>query len=76
MRGALIVNPFDIAGTAESLDRALSLPLEERKERHASLMEQLRRYSLSHWRDHFLRDLAVDGPDMASDPARETLENA
>jgi trehalose 6-phosphate synthase len=55
--GALVVNPFDLSQMAEALERALSMPLEERQERHASMMKPLREMDLSKWRDAFLADL-------------------
>ncbi|MGI4814945.1 MAG: alpha,alpha-trehalose-phosphate synthase (UDP-forming) [Janthinobacterium lividum] len=55
--GALIVNPFDVAQMAEALEKALTLPLAERRKQHAIMMDSLRTNDLSCWRDHFLRDL-------------------
>jgi trehalose-6-phosphate synthase len=42
---------------AEALSQALSMPLEERKARHADMMARLRASDLSTWRDAFLEDL-------------------
>lgn len=55
--GALVVNPFDLTQMAEALERALSMPLEDRKARHADMMARLRANDLSTWRDAFLADL-------------------
>ncbi|KAA0086267.1 alpha,alpha-trehalose-phosphate synthase (UDP-forming) [Paraburkholderia sp. T12-10] len=55
--GALIVNPHDIVGMSEALERALSMPLAERKQRHEANMAALRRNDLGVWRDTFLADL-------------------
>ena len=55
--GALVVNPFDLTQMAEALERALSMPLADRKARHADMMAQLRSGDLSTWRDAFLADL-------------------
>jgi trehalose 6-phosphate synthase len=55
--GALIVNPFDLTQMAEALSHALSMPLVERKARHADMMASLRASDLSTWRDAFLDDL-------------------
>jgi trehalose 6-phosphate synthase len=57
MPGALVVNPYDLAQMAEALSQALSMPLEERKARHADMMARLRASDLSTWRDAFLEDL-------------------
>jgi len=50
------------------MDRALSMRLEERQERHAAMMEVMRRNSLDRWRDRFTGDLAQARPQ-----ARETI---
>jgi trehalose 6-phosphate synthase len=55
--GALVVNPFDLSQMADALARALSMPAEERKARHADMMGCLRASDLSVWRDAFLDDL-------------------
>jgi trehalose 6-phosphate synthase len=54
---ALIINPHDIDGMSEALERALSMPLAERKQRHEVNMAVLRRNDLGVWRDTFLDDL-------------------
>jgi len=55
--GALVVNPFDLSQMADALACALSMPLNERKARHADMMARLRANDLSTWRDAFLDDL-------------------
>ncbi|MDX3905535.1 MAG: alpha,alpha-trehalose-phosphate synthase (UDP-forming) [Pigmentiphaga sp.] len=55
--GALIVNPYDIEAMACALDKALSMPLEERLERHEHMMQVLKDNSIRQWRDRFLADL-------------------
>ena len=57
LTGALIVNPHDIVGMSEALERALSMPLAERQERYAENMKNLRKNNLGVWRDTFLADL-------------------
>ncbi|PAU54005.1 alpha,alpha-trehalose-phosphate synthase (UDP-forming) [Pseudomonas indica] len=57
LTSALIVNPYDTAGMAEALDRALRMPLQERKERYENMMRAIRSADLAAWRDGFLRDL-------------------
>ncbi|WP_322106850.1 alpha,alpha-trehalose-phosphate synthase (UDP-forming) [Paraburkholderia sp. J41] len=59
LTGALMVNPHDAAGMAEALQRALAMPLDERKARYQTNMEMLRRNDLGVWRDTFLSDLAA-----------------
>ena len=54
---ALIVNPYDEAGVAAALDRALAMRRGERRERHAAMMAVMRHNSLDAWRDRFEADL-------------------
>jgi trehalose 6-phosphate synthase len=54
---ALLVNPYDEAGMARAMDRALSMPVEERQERHQAMLAVMRRNSLEQWRDRFEADL-------------------
>jgi trehalose 6-phosphate synthase len=55
--GALLVNPYDLDGMAESLDRALTMSLPERMARHRGMLQRLTENNLSRWRDRFLDDL-------------------
>jgi len=54
---ALLVNPYDIRGTADALQRALTMPLAERQERHGALLERLRAYDVHAWCGNFLNAL-------------------
>ncbi|WP_454690916.1 alpha,alpha-trehalose-phosphate synthase (UDP-forming) [Achromobacter aloeverae] len=59
--GALLVNPYDADGMAETLHRALTMSLPERRERYESMLQRLKDNNLSHWRDRFLHDLQESG---------------
>jgi len=52
--GALIVNPYDIAGVAEALQTALEMPLAERIERWTTMYDAVIRNDVSAWREDFL----------------------
>jgi len=54
---ALIVNPYDVDDMARNLCRALTMPLEERQERHKALMERIRKHDAKHWLDTFMAAL-------------------
>ncbi|HEU4987731.1 MAG TPA: alpha,alpha-trehalose-phosphate synthase (UDP-forming) [Rhizobiaceae bacterium] len=54
---ALIVNPYDIDDMAKSLCRALTMPLEERKERQDALMKRIRQHDARAWADSFIEAL-------------------
>jgi trehalose 6-phosphate synthase len=58
LKAALVVNPYDSEGIADALNKALTMPVEERRERHAELLKVMRHNSLDHWRDRFAADLA------------------
>ncbi len=62
LSAALIVNPYDETAVASALEQALGMRLEERRARHAVLIEVMRRNSLDAWRDRFLADLEIDRP--------------
>jgi trehalose 6-phosphate synthase len=51
---ALIVNPFDTDGVAEAIERALSMPLQERRERWEAMMDRMRRQDITAWRESFV----------------------
>lgn len=52
--GAVIVNPYDLQGVANAIESALSMPLAERRERHAQMMEVLRRQDIHAWHRGFI----------------------
>ncbi|HKX42750.1 MAG TPA: trehalose-6-phosphate synthase [Burkholderiaceae bacterium] len=62
LREALLVNPYDVPGTAQAIQRALHMPLAERLERHAALLERIRREDAARWRRNFLDDLRSARP--------------
>ncbi len=55
--GALIVNPYDEAALVEAMQRALVMPLEERRERLASMHAVLERNTVADWRNRFVATL-------------------
>jgi trehalose 6-phosphate synthase len=57
LKEALLVNPYDTHGTAEAIQRALTMPLGERVERHSALMATIRRYDVHWWRSAFIEAL-------------------
>lgn len=54
---ALQVNPYDVDEVAAALHQALTMPLEERQNRHARLIERVRTNTAEHWRATFLAAL-------------------
>jgi trehalose 6-phosphate synthase len=62
---ALLVNPYDSEGVAIAINRALAMPLEERRQRHAAIFKVLLQNDLSHWAERFLATL--EHPHAAAD---------
>jgi trehalose 6-phosphate synthase len=56
-KAALLVNPYDPEGVANAVNRALSMPLEERKQRHGELFKVLSDNDIEHWASQFLSAL-------------------
>lgn len=54
---ALIVNPYDIEQIAEALAQALSMPVEERRERWSGMLKALQENSIHYWAQAFVRTL-------------------
>ena len=57
MREALLVNPYDTTRTAETMQRALQMPLKERQQRHQALLQNVREQDVHWWRQRFLNAL-------------------
>ena len=56
--GALIVNPYDTEGVAETIQIALDMSREERKERWQASMDALRSRDVNYWRERFVKQLS------------------
>jgi trehalose 6-phosphate synthase len=54
---ALSVSPFDVAAQAEAIDRALTMPEGERRERLRAIGEQVREHDVAAWIEAQLADL-------------------
>ena len=57
---AILVNPYDPEAVATSIAHALSMPLEERRSRHAALFQVISENDLNWWGEHFLAALTKD----------------
>jgi len=63
MTEALIVNPFSREELSDAIQRALTMPLEERRQRWSALMQVVRDTDVSIWRDDYvdaLRSVEID----------------
>ena len=57
---ALLVNPYDLEGSADALWRALQMPEEERRIRMAALRARVETYDVHRWAREFLARLGSD----------------
>jgi trehalose 6-phosphate synthase len=58
LKEALLVNPYDTHGTAQAIQRALHMPLDERQERHSKLLARIKQHDVHWWSQSFLKALA------------------
>jgi trehalose 6-phosphate synthase len=60
LRGALVVNPYDQEGMADSIRRALEMPENERRERMRLMRLHLSTHDIYHWAESCLRDVDIE----------------
>jgi trehalose-6-phosphate synthase len=68
---ALLVNPYDAESVAGAIAQALTMPLEERRERHAALLRANSEHNVNKWQTDFLNALRIDDP--TRDEIRATI---
>lgn len=62
LEAAVMVNPFDVEGIAEGIQKAANMPLSERRDRYHAMIDVLRENSIGAWRRRFIETLrAVTG---------------
>jgi alpha,alpha-trehalose-phosphate synthase [UDP-forming] len=54
---AVLTNPFHVDGLARDLDRALRMPLQERRQRHSRLLAAVQRTTATSWAEAFVARL-------------------
>lgn len=59
LKDALLTNPYDIDGMADDLCRALTMPMDERRERHKKVRACVEGSTASTWAESFLDALAA-----------------
>lgn len=63
---AIAVNPYDTDEMAEALHTALTMPVEERRERYQALIARVRKNNVTSWRESFIDALKNSEPESAS----------
>jgi trehalose 6-phosphate synthase len=61
LSSAVLVNPYDMNGVADGIQRAIEMPLAERRERHADMLAVLRGNDIHAWCESFLAVLGQSG---------------
>ncbi len=59
---ALLVNPYDTEGVAMAIKTALDMPLDERKARHAAMLQPLSTNTIEAWASRFVGELVRPTP--------------
>ena len=59
---SVLVNPYLPEDVADGIDRALSMPIQERVERHEVLLEKVNRYTAEWWSKTFTKELRAQNP--------------
>jgi trehalose 6-phosphate synthase len=54
---ALLINPYDTRGIARAIQRALTMPLAERRARHTTSLATLRDNDIHRWHTRFIEEL-------------------
>jgi trehalose 6-phosphate synthase len=73
---ALIVNPHDTAGMADTLKQAIEMPLEERIERWRALNETVSKVSAHKWATDFLAALEASHAESTSPASEQPVHEA
>ena len=56
---ALVINPYDLEGVADSIRQALEMPMEERRNRMRRMRDYLATHDIKAWADECLRDAGL-----------------
>ncbi|TKI02456.1 alpha,alpha-trehalose-phosphate synthase [Martelella alba] len=62
LQTALMVNPYDRDEVAAALDRALTMSLPERVERHSAMLAVIKKNDIHSWQEQFISDLRQISP--------------
>src|SRR6266702_3695618 len=60
--GAIVINPYDLAGIAEAIHRACVMPVEEKRSRMQLLRDIVRTYNVQRWAESFLSAAVISDP--------------
>src|SRR6266852_2473653 len=69
--GALVINPYDLAGIAEAIHHACVMPVEEKRLRMRLLRDIVCTYNVQSWADSFLSAVMTADPVAGPKAVRE-----
>lgn len=64
LKDAVLVNPYDVEDIADAIDRALNMPLAERRRRHAACLRAVEATDIARWSESFLDTLETCAPTL------------
>jgi trehalose 6-phosphate synthase len=67
-RRALLVNPYDPESVASAIAQALTMPIEERRDRHKALLAAVLDHDVDRWQRDFLTALRGEDDDVMTFP--------
>ena len=74
MDAALMVNPYSAEEMSDAIARALAMPLDERRERHAALVKAVEAQDVEWWQERFLDHLrSVPEPAPSASTGDDTV---
>ena len=62
LRDALLINPYSSEEMSDAINRALAMPLDERKRRWRAMMDSVEKQDISWWRQTFTDRLTAAEP--------------
>lgn len=68
---AIHVNPWDLKGVADAIERALTMPQAERRRSHQGLFRSVTENTVQNWTEQYIMRLLVN---LSSSPSRSTPE--
>jgi trehalose 6-phosphate synthase len=75
LSSALLVNPYDSRAVGHAIQAALSMSLDERRERHAAMLQVLKRNDIVTWTRRFIEALAETQRDAPRSESRDPTES-
>ena len=72
---ALLVNPYDAESVAGAIAQALAMPRDERRERHAALLQDSIENDVNKWQKDFLDALRNEDLTAAESPSGDLIKD-